>query len=114
MELRCGCEKMTRIKVEADTGADPLWCPVCGYNLDMDHITLSASLKEQLRTWIHEYGRWINWDSDSLMEGGESLERQHNEAGRTLAEQVREEVREEVKGRYAVVFSPSAMYKDRG
>lgn len=102
----CNCEKLAQIKIEADVGADPLWCTVCGYNLEMDEFGLSDSLKEQLRAWIDDYGSWVNWESDSLIEGGEIIEKEHNELGLELTEKVKKEL----KGKYEVVFSPSTMY----
>ncbi|MDV6378447.1 hypothetical protein ORD22_09445 [Sporosarcina sp. GW1-11] len=106
MDQLCNCEDFFQIKIEADVGADPLWCAVCGYNLEMDKFTLSNPLKEQLRAWIDDYGSWINWDYDSLIEGGKIIEKDHNELGLRLTEKVKKEL----KGKYEVVFSPSKMY----
>lgn len=101
----CNCKELVQIKVEADIGADPLWCKVCGFNLDMDKMEISDSLKIQLRSWINDYGAWINVDSDSLIVGGENLEKQHNEIGLRLTEKVMSEIKNK-----KIVFQPSSMF----
>lgn len=103
----CNCKELVQIKVEADIGSDPLWCKVCGFNLDIDKMEISHSLKIQLRSWISNYGVWINWDSDTLIVGGENLEKQHNEMGLKLTEKVKYELKN-----INVVFQPSTMYLD--
>ncbi|MFJ7840162.1 hypothetical protein ACIQXG_11825 [Lysinibacillus sphaericus] len=82
----CNCKELVQIKVEADIGADPLWCKVCGFNVDMEKMEISDSLKIQLRSWI-------NWDSNSLIVGGENLEKQHNEIGPRLTEKTMSEIK---------------------
>ena len=103
----CNCKELVQIKEEADIGSDPLWCKVCGFNLDMDKMEISHSLKIQLRSWISDYGVWINWDTDSIIVGGENLEKQHNEIGLTLTEKVMSELKNK-----KIVFQPSSMYLD--
>lgn len=105
MSLICNCKELTNIKVEADMGADAFWCRVCGYNLDMDEMEISDSLKEQLRTWLDEYGTWLDWESDILIDGAKNIEEKHNLLGFELTEKVKEEL----NGKYNVVFSPSLM-----
>jgi len=107
MDSLCNCKELVQIKVEADFGSDPLWCKVCGFNLDMDKIEISPSLKIQLRSWINDYGVWVKWDSDSLIVGGENLEKQHNEVGLKLTEKVINELKN-----INTVFQPSSMYLD--
>ncbi|MFJ5764038.1 hypothetical protein ACIP9C_01665 [Lysinibacillus sp. NPDC093210] len=107
MDSLCNCKELVQIKVEADFGSDPLWCKVCGFNLDMDTMEISHSLKLELRSWINDYGVWINWDSDSLIVGGENLEKQHNELGLKLTEKVMSELKNK-----KIVFQPSSMYLD--
>ncbi|MDM5215184.1 hypothetical protein QUF94_28175 [Peribacillus sp. NJ4] len=43
------------MKVEADFSADPIWCNVCGFNLDIDDFPLSEELKEELFNWVQNY-----------------------------------------------------------
>lgn len=107
MDSVCNCKELVQIKVEADFGSDPLWCKVCGFNLDMDKMEISHSLKKQLRSWISDYGVWINWDSDTLIVGGENLEKQHNEIGLRLTEKVMSELKNK-----KIVFQPSSKYLD--
>ncbi|MFJ7667112.1 hypothetical protein ACIQXI_08380 [Lysinibacillus sp. NPDC097195] len=103
----CNCKELVKIKVEADIGSDPLWCKVCGFNLDIDKMEISHSLKIQLRSWIIDYGVWINWDFDTLIVGGENLEKQHNETGLRLTEKVMSELKNK-----KIVFQPSSMFLD--
>ncbi|MFJ5789934.1 hypothetical protein ACIP9G_07555 [Lysinibacillus sp. NPDC093197] len=107
MDSLCNCKELVQIKVEADFGSDPLWCKVCGFNLDMDKMEISPSLKIQLRSWINDYGVWVKCDSDSLIVGGENLEKQHNEVGLKLTEKVKNELKN-----INIVFQPSTMYLD--
>ncbi|MGE7839665.1 hypothetical protein ACQKNX_02630 [Lysinibacillus sp. NPDC093712] len=107
MDSLCNCKELVQIKVEADFGSDPLWCKVCGFNLDMDKMQIPPSLKIQLRSWINDYGVWVKWDSDSLIVEGENLEKQHNELGLKLTEKVINELKN-----INIVFQPSTMYLD--
>ncbi|WP_033827006.1 hypothetical protein [Bacillus andreraoultii] len=102
MNQLCNCKELTQIKIEADVGADPLWCFDCGYNLEMDEFMLSDSLKEQLWAWIDDYGSWINWESDSFIEKGEKIVKEYNKFGLKLTAKVKKEL----KGKYEVVISP--------
>lgn len=47
--------KHPALNVEADFSADPLWCSVCGYNLDIDDFPLTEELKEELFNWIQNF-----------------------------------------------------------
>ncbi|MFD2628100.1 hypothetical protein [Oceanobacillus kapialis] len=107
MNLLCNCKALTNIKVAADVGADPLWCAICGYNLDMDKVEVSDSLKETLRLWIDEYGNWVDWESDILIDRAVHIEKQHNELGLKITEKVKDEL----NGKYNIVFAPSLMTK---
>ena len=42
----CNCEFTNSFKLEADFVADPIWCNVCGWNLDMDDFPLTDNLKD--------------------------------------------------------------------
>lgn len=105
--MKCNCEqeKCYEIKVEADVGADPFWCQRCGYNFDLDPFTLSMELKKELLNWMVQYGEWIDWDTDKLVENGVKLEEKHNIEGERLTERVKKEL----GAAYRVVFSPSSM-----
>jgi hypothetical protein len=59
------------LKIEADFSADPIWCNVCGDNLDIDDFTLS----EELFNWIRDYKK-IPMDL-------------HNKLGKELTEKVK-------------------------
>lgn len=101
--LKCGCKEQTvSLKVEADF-ADPIWCSKCGYNLDLDEIPISDKLRQDLFEWVREYGKWIDWESDTLIDNAFELEDKHNELGQILTE----EVIKELGHAYKIVFSPS-------
>lgn len=106
MERICGCKKIITLKVEADMGADPLWCAVCNYNLDIEDIELPNDLKAELFLWVNDFASWIDWETDALIEGQEAVEMTHNQRGLQLTEIVKEEL----KGKYEVLFSASKMY----
>lgn len=103
----CGCKKLKQLKVEADIGADPLWCNTCFSNLDTDDFSLPDDLKKALFAWIADYGTWINWGTDGIVENGVLLEQQHNARGEKLFEKVKDAL----QGHYEVVFSPSTFAK---
>ncbi|SHR51761.1 Uncharacterised protein [Mycobacteroides abscessus subsp. abscessus] len=105
--IYCHCEQQTCfiVKVEADVGADPLWCQRCGYNLDIDQITLSMGVKKELMKWTQQYGEWIDWKADKLVENGVEWEEKHNIQGEILTERVNKEL----GAGYKVVFSPASI-----
>jgi hypothetical protein len=47
--------KHPNYKIEADFSADPIWCNVCGENLDIDDFQISEELKDELFDWIKGY-----------------------------------------------------------
>ncbi|KAB8137831.1 hypothetical protein F9U64_07810 [Gracilibacillus oryzae] len=77
----CRCKKITVIKLEADIGADPLWCFHCGINLDLEDFPISDRLKKELMAWTLGYGEWIDWDNDRLLQGAVEKEKQFNLLG---------------------------------
>lgn len=103
--MQCFCEQKEtyHLKVEADVGADPIWCQHCQCNLDIDDIPISLVLKSELIEWVEKYGTWIDWDNDKIVPNGVKLEEEHNEQGVTLTKQVQKAL----KGQYNVSFSPS-------
>lgn len=106
MGALCDCKEVKVIKVQADMGADPLWCQVCHYNFDVEDIDLPDELSRDLFVWVNDFASWVDWETEALLEGMEAEEVLHNQRGMELTEQVKEQV----KGQYEVVFSPSAMY----
>lgn len=102
----CLCKELKTLKVEADMGANPLWCHECCANLDVDEFTLSEALKGELLQWGETYGTWIDWETDGVVSGGVAMDEAHNARGAKLTEQVRNELMQ-----YDVVFSPSTFAK---
>ena len=105
----CRCQKIKQVKVEADISADPLWCGRCFSNLDIDYFALPLELKQELKAWIDDYGKWIVWENDGIVQGGVSMEQQHNERGALLTVEVKIALRDQ----YDVVFSPSTFARER-
>ena len=102
----CLCKELKTLKVEADMGADPLWCNECYANLEVDEFPMSDALKDGLLEWGDAYGTWIDWETDGLVAGGVAMEQQHNERGAELAEKVKLAM-----AQYEIVFSPSTFAK---
>lgn len=48
LENLCKCEFTNSFKIEADFGADPIWCNQCGWNLDIEEFPLTDNLKVEL------------------------------------------------------------------
>ncbi|RLQ92340.1 hypothetical protein D9X91_19720 [Falsibacillus albus] len=82
----CKCQSTNSFKLEADFVADPIWCNVCGWNLDMDEFPLNDDLKSELYHWKEQYKK-ISMN-------------EHNAMGQSLTEKVREELGSE----YNVIF----------
>ncbi|QGU00013.1 hypothetical protein SYNTR_1419 [Candidatus Syntrophocurvum alkaliphilum] len=103
--MKCLCEQKEtyNLKVEADVGADPIWCKHCGCNLDIEDFSISLDLKSKLWKWVERYGEWIDWDNDEIAHNGIKLEEEHNKQGLLLTKQVQKEL----EGHYEVSFSPS-------
>lgn len=105
--MRCFCEQKETfdLKMEADVGADPIWCVECGCNLDLEDTPLSNDLKKELIDWASMYGKWIDWDLDKIISNGIQMEEEHNRQGVILTEQTKQEL----GGKYRITFSPSTM-----
>ncbi|MBQ0140299.1 MAG: hypothetical protein KBT36_13515 [Kurthia sp.] len=106
MTLVCDCKEIKQLKIEADMGADPIWCATCHYNFDLEDIDLSGSLKKDLFSWVNDYASWVDWTTETLIEGQEKIEMLHNERGEVLTKLVQQAL----DGQYKVLFSPSEMY----
>lgn len=104
----CGCNKTYDLKVEADIGADALWCNKCYCNFNIGDFSISNDLKDELSQWILQYGKWIDWDNNGILPNGVDLEEIHNEEGLKLTEKVQKEL----AGKYKVSFSPSIFAKN--
>lgn len=106
MTTLCGCKETTKLKVEADMGADPIWCAVCNYNLDLEEIELSAELAKDLFIWVNDYASWVDWETETLIEGQEAVEADHNQRGEELTKLAQQEL----NGQYEVEFKSSNLY----
>lgn len=104
--MYCFCEnkKTHTLKLEGDVGADPIWCNQCGCNLNVEDAPISNELKRALILWAGEYGAWIDWNKDCLIQNGIELEDRFNETGYILTEQLKRECGES----YKVTYSPSS------
>jgi transcription initiation factor TFIIIB Brf1 subunit/transcription initiation factor TFIIB len=104
--VECFCEQKqtNEIKVEADFCADPIWCKKCGCVLDLHLFTISSELKNDLMNGMLQYGEWINFETDTLVENGIKLEDKHNEIGINLTDKVKKEVGH----KYKITFIPSS------
>lgn len=104
--MLCFCEdkESFNFKVEADVGADPIWCDECYGNFDIEDVPISKSLKVELKKWIQQYGKWIDWSKDVLRSNGIQMEDEHNKLGQLLTEEVQKELGTE----YKIIFSPSS------
>ena len=99
----CHCDKTYNLLVEADIGADAIWCKRCYCNLDIEYVPISIELKNELTAWTSKYGEWIDWDNDGIFSNGIELEDQHNLQGLKLTGKVQKEI----EGTYQVSFKPS-------
>lgn len=104
--LACGCQTgTTKLLLEGEFGADPLWCAICQYNMELDDLPIDEGLKEELLYWANAYGQWVDLEESQFVEGGKELEQAHNAHGRELADQVAASLGQG----YTVQFVASAM-----
>lgn len=97
----CSCERLTHIKVEADFYIDPLWCSICGYNLDMDEFPLRELIKEKLMLWVEKYEDVLEENSHQSSFEYELNKRDYNQVGLELTE----EIKKDIGHQYNISFS---------
>lgn len=97
----CSCERLTHIKVEADFYTDPLWCSICGYNLDIDEFPLRELIKEKLMLWVEKYEDVLEENSHQLSFEYELNKREYNQVGLELTE----EIKKDIGHQYNISFS---------
>lgn len=87
--MQCSCkEKSYDLVLEADFGADPIWCKKCGYNLDIDDAPFSYELKKELDIWVQNYSETVLDESEYVYE----VSQKHNEIGLKLLEKAQKEL----------------------
>ncbi|UOQ48763.1 hypothetical protein MUN88_00965 [Gracilibacillus caseinilyticus] len=89
-------------KMEADHSADPLWCSMCGFNLEINDFPLSQRLKTDLMEWIVEYGDILeqsDW-GEKITDDTAILIKSHNEKGIRLHQKLKEELGDGYKVSY--------------
>lgn len=104
---QCNCDETYNLRVEADIGADAIWCNKCLCNFCISYVPITDELKSELAEWISKYGEWIDWDNDGIVSNGIELEELHNQQGLMLTEKVKKEL----EGKYNVSFKPSTFAK---
>lgn len=104
--MECGCKELSRLLLlEGEYGADPVWCAVCQYNIELDELPVSEEMQETLLDWGNAYGQWVDLEDGVFVEGGEQLEAEHNKQGELLAKKLQMAL----GNGYTVQFTPSAM-----
>lgn len=87
--MDCGCKKATtKLLLEGEYGADPVWCGVCQYNIELDELPIDAQLMNELLEWGNSYGQWVDLEAGQFVDGGEAMEAEHNKAGALLAKKL--------------------------
>lgn len=47
--MECGCKvPTTKLLLEGEYGADPVWCVVCQYNIELDELPVDETLQDEL------------------------------------------------------------------
>jgi len=87
--MECFCKETSyELMLEADIGADPIWCNKCGCNLDIDDVPLSQELKKELYIWVEYYSKTVLDESKYLC----IVSQNHNKIGLNLLEKVQKEL----------------------
>ncbi|MFU0790604.1 hypothetical protein [Virgibacillus proomii] len=107
MDCCCKSGKTINLKLEGDIGSDPIWCKLCGCNLDSEDLPISKELANKLTNWAFQYGEWIDWETDKLLPHASEREKQFNENGLILTEKLKRELGVS----YAVDYVPSLTVK---
>ncbi|MFA1737799.1 hypothetical protein [Lysinibacillus fusiformis] len=71
---QCKCDETYDLRVEADIGADAIWCNKCLCNFEISYVPISIELQSELTKWILKYGEWIDWANDGIVSNGIELE----------------------------------------
>ena len=86
--MECFCKEQSYdLMLEADIGADPIWCSKCGCNLDIDDVPLSQELKKELYIWVENYSETVLDESEYVYKVAQN----HNKIGLKLLEKVQKE-----------------------
>ena len=100
MRRICECKEQSYdLILEADYGADAIWCKNCGWNLDIYYIPLSQELKKELEDWVGTYSNSVLDESEYIYE----VSQKHNTNGLKLLEKVKKEL----SIKYTVSYKPS-------
>ena len=83
MDCCCKRGETRELIIEADIGADPIWCKHCRCNLDIEDLPISQGLMDQLESWSAQYGKWIDWEKEQLLPHAAQQEFAYNEGGYT-------------------------------
>ena len=103
--MECGCKQQTTaLLLEGEYGADPVWCAVCQYNIELDELPVDDALLDELLAWGNAYGQWVDLEVNDFVEGGEDMEAAHNKQGALLAKKLQMALQG-----VQVTFTPSAM-----
>lgn len=87
--MECGCKTETKqLLLEGEYGADPVWCAVCEYNIELDELLIPEELMDELLDWGNRYGQWVDLEQNIFIEGGEQLQAEHNKDGKLLAKKL--------------------------
>lgn len=87
--MDCGCKTTTtKLLLEGEYGADPVWCAVCQYNIELDELPIDDSLMNELLQWGNSYGQWVDLEVGQFVAGGEEMQATHNQAGALLAKKL--------------------------
>lgn len=87
--MSCGCKTTTKqLLLEGEFGADPVWCAVCTYNIELDELPIPTDLMDELLDWGNRYGEWVDIEHNTFVDGGEAMEAAHNEEGARLAKKL--------------------------
>jgi len=98
--MHCFCkEENYDLMLEADFGADPIWCRKCGCNLNLDEVPLTQELKDELMSWVQIYSKSVLDESEYILE----VSHQHNKKGIELLDKVQKELGD----KYTVSYKPS-------